>query len=136
MKGILFTFFIGSFFILISWMQPSIPKATMDRGKTVYDKACLSCHMDNGMGVPRMAPSLSKSKYVLGSKTKMIRIALRGSDEFPENEERDFTNPMAAITNLTDQQLADVITFIRNSFGNRASIVTIGDVKYVKARMK
>jgi mono/diheme cytochrome c family protein len=108
----------------------------MDRGKIVYDKTCLTCHMDNGMGVPRMAPSLVKSKYVLGTKTKMIKIVLRGSDEIPPDEERNFTNPMAPIPNLTDQQLADVLTYVRNSFGNKAAVVTAGDVKYVKVRMK
>ena len=91
--------------------------------------------MPNGLGVPRMAPSLSKSKYVLGTKTKVIRIVLRGSDEFPSNEESEFTNPMVPILNLTDQQLADVLTFVRNSYGNKATVVTAGDVKYVKARM-
>ena len=135
MKNILLTGLLFSLIILTGWMQPPVPKANMDRGKVVYDKACLSCHMPNGLGVPRMAPSLSKSKYVLGNKTKMIRIVLRGSDEFPENADSDFTNPMAPILTLTDQQLADVLTFVRNSYGNRASVVTAGDVKYVKARM-
>ncbi|HLF46211.1 MAG TPA: cytochrome c [Chitinophagaceae bacterium] len=135
MKKVFFTFLTGTFFLLIAWMQPAVPKATMERGKVVYDKACLSCHMPNGLGVPRMAPSLSKSKYVLGTKTKMIRIVLRGSEELPVNEDRDFTNPMAPILNLTDQQLADVLTFVRNSYGNRASVITAADVKYVKARM-
>lgn len=118
------------------WQQQAVPKEIMERGKKVYDQYCLSCHMPSGMGVPRMAPSLVKSKYVLGTKTKMIRIVLRGSDEIPESEDRDFTNPMVPILNLTDQQLADVLTFIRNSYGNRASVITPGDVRYVKARMK
>lgn len=135
MKKVIFSILIINLFLLTAWMQPAVPKATMERGKAVYDKACLSCHMPNGLGVPRMAPSLSNSKYVLGTKTKMIRIVLRGSEEFPANEDRDFTNPMAPIPNLTDQQLADVLTFVRNSFGNRASVVSAADVKYVKARM-
>lgn len=135
MKKIVLTGSILSLFLFAGWVQPSVPKEIMVRGKAVYDQYCLSCHMPNGLGVPRMAPSLSKSKYVLGSKTKMIRIVLRGSDEFPVNEDRDFTNPMAPILNLTDQQLADVLTFIRNSFENRAPVISAGDVKYVKARM-
>lgn len=135
MKTFFSSIILSGVVFLISWQQPSVPKVIMDRGKAVYDKACLSCHMQNGLGVPRMSPSLSKSKYVLGTKTKMIRIVLRGSDEIPINEESDFTNPMAPITNLTDQELADVLTFVRNSYGNKATVVTIGDVKYVKARM-
>lgn len=136
MKTVFSSIILIGFIFLISWQQPSVPKAIMDRGKVVYDKACLSCHMPNGLGVPRMAPTLSKSKYVLGTKTKMIRIVLRGSDEIPTGADSEFTNPMAPILNLTDQQLADVLTFVRNSYGNRATVVTAVDVKYVKARMK
>lgn len=124
------------FIFFIPREQPAVPKEIMTRGKAVYDQACLSCHMPNGMGVPRMAPSLVKSPYVLGTKTKMIRIVLKGSEEFPQNDDRYFTNPMTPILHLTDQQIADVLTYIRNSYGNRASIITPGDVRYVKARMK
>ena len=135
MKKNLFSFLVLTLFILTSWMQPTVPKEIMDRGKVVYDKTCLSCHMTKGEGVPRIAPSLVRSQFVLGSKTKLIRIALRGSDEFPPNEDRDFTNPMAPIENLSDQQMADVLTFVRNSFSNKGTIITAGDVRYVKARM-
>lgn len=124
------------FLTLIAWQPSPVPKVIMDRGKGVYDLQCLSCHMDNGLGAPRMSPSLSKSKFVLGTKTKAIRIVLRGSDEFTGMPERNFKNPMAPLNNLTDQQIADVLTFVRNSFGNRASIITPGDVKYVRARTK
>jgi len=136
MKKFLLLLLAPGFFLLSAWTQSPVPKATMDRGKVVYDKVCLNCHMDNGMGVPRMNPSLVKSKYVLGTKTKMIRIVLRGSEEFQGDPEREFKNTMAAIPNLTDQELADVLTFIRNSYGNKATVVTSGDVKYVKSKMK
>ena len=43
---------------------------------------------------------------------------------------------MAPHNHLTDQQIADVLTYIRNSFGNNAIAVTPGDVKYVRARTK
>jgi mono/diheme cytochrome c family protein len=132
----IFFLLLLTFFLWAGSPQPSIPKVIMERGKAVYEKVCLSCHMDNGMGVPRMNPSLVKSKYVLGTKTKMIRIVLRGSEELNDDPERDYKNTMAAIPNLTDQEIADVLTYVRNSFGNRASMITAGDVKYVKARIK
>jgi mono/diheme cytochrome c family protein len=133
---LLFLFLVPVFLTLTGWNQPPVSKAIMERGKLVYDKTCLSCHMDNGMGVPRMNPSLVKSKYVLGTKTKMIRIVLRGSEEFSDDPEREYKNTMAALPNLTDQEIADVLTYVRNSYGNKATVVTPGDVKYVKARMK
>lgn len=132
LTGLVPAIFMG----IITKRQPTIPQAVMARGKVVYDKACLSCHMDNGMGVPRMNPSLVQSKYVLGTKTKMIRIVLRGSEEFKNDPDREYKNTMAALPQLSAQEIADVLTYVRNSFGNKASRVTVGDVKYVQARMK
>ncbi|MDP9230955.1 MAG: cytochrome c, partial [Bacteroidota bacterium] len=130
--------FTAVIFISIDWqrMQSPIPKVIMERGKKVYDRTCLSCHMDNGMGVPRMNPSLVKSKLVTGSKTKLIRIVLNGSEEFENDPTRRYKNKMAPLDNLTDQQISDVLTFVRNSFGNKASIITQGDVKYVRNKIK
>lgn len=127
-----------SFMVLISWkpQYQGIPKAVMDRGRKIYEQSCLTCHMANAMGVPRMSPSLIRSKYVLGSKTKLIRIVLNGSEEFADSEDRNYRNPMAPLDNLTDQQISDVLTYLRNSFTNRASAITPGDVKYVRAGNK
>ena len=48
--------FAGTFILLlIAGQQHPVPKAMMERGKMVYDKTCLSCHMDNALGVPRLA---------------------------------------------------------------------------------
>ena len=122
--------------VAVAWQQNPVPKVVMDRGKKVYDRTCLSCHMDNAMGVPRMNPSLVKSKLLLSTKTKPIRIILRGSDELQNEEGRNFKNIMAPMDSLSDQQIADVLTFVRNSFGNKASLITPGDVKYVRTRVK
>ena len=121
---------------IVGWKQNPVPKSTMDRGKKVYDLYCLSCHMDNAMGVPRLNPPLVKSPLVMKTKTKPIRIVLRGSDELESEQERDYKNTMMPLSNLTDQQISDVLTFIRNSFGNKGSVITVGDVKYVRARTK
>ena len=126
--------FLPAFILfLASWQQP-VPKEKSGRGKIVYNKVCLSCHMDDGMGVPRMNPALAKSKLVAGSKTKLIRIVLRGSEELLNDPNRNYKNLMASHADLTDQQISDVLTFVRNSFGNKSSIITPGDVKYVRSK--
>ncbi len=125
-------------FLLTAWKQkqPSVLKEKMLRGKKVYDMICITCHMDDGMGVPRMNAALSKSKLVAGSKTKLIRVLLRGSEELKDDPNRRFKNQMAPHDYLTDQQIADVLTFVRNSFGNKSAEVTTGDVKYVRTKTK
>jgi mono/diheme cytochrome c family protein len=111
-------------------------KATMARGKKVYDTYCITCHQADGGGVPQLNPPLEKTSYVLGSKTKLIRVVLKGLDTHEEIDGETYSNVMAPFNYLTDQQIADVLTYVRNSFGNKATTITPGDVKYVRARTK
>lgn len=114
-----------------------VDKATMERGKKVYTQFCVSCHQIDGGGVPGLNPPLEKTSYVTGSKTKLIRVVLKGLDTHEEIDGETYTNVMPPLgKQLTDQQISDVLTFIRNSFGNKAVPVTVGDVKYVRARTK
>jgi len=111
-------------------------KSTMQRGELVYKSVCLTCHQADGGGVPRMNPPLIKTKWVLGDKTKLITLMLKGMNEPIEIEDEEYHNPMPPHTELNDQQIADVLTFVRNSFGNKASVVTSSEVKSVRAKVK
>ena len=117
-------------------IDDSIPQAAMDNGKRVYNTDCLSCHMEDAAGVPRLNPPLVNSKILLNDKAKTIRIVLRGSDELKDEPERDYKNTMAALSHLSDQEIADVLTFTRKSFGNKASKITANDVKNERAKLK
>lgn len=108
--------------------------AVIKRGKVVYEKNCLACHQVNGAGVPRMNPPLIKTKHVLGDKIKLIQIVIKGYDEEVEINGEFYNNPMPAQVQLNDQQVADVLTYVRNSFGNKANAVTISEVKKVRAK--
>ena len=111
-------------------------KASMDRGQAVYKTVCLTCHQADGGGVPRMNPPLIKTKWVLGDKTKLITLMLKGMNEPIEIEDDEYHNPMPPHTELNDQQIADVLTFVRNSFGNKASAVSTNEVKSVRSKLK
>lgn len=108
-------------------------QASIDRGKLLYTQYCMSCHQADGGGVPRMNPPLIKTDYVLGNKTRLIKVLLLGLNENVEIDGEYYSNPMPAQANLKDQEIADVLTFVRNSFGNKASAVTAGEVKTVRA---
>ena len=122
-------------FILFVFLQP-LPKESMERGKKVYDQYCMSCHMQDGTGVPRLNPPLVKTSYVIGDKTTIIEIVLKGFDAQVEIEGEYYQNTMAPHDFLTDEQIADVATYVRNSFGNKASVVVPADVKAVRATIK
>jgi mono/diheme cytochrome c family protein len=111
--------------------QPPGIKASIERGKIVYTGTCLACHQADGLGVQRMNPPLVKTKWVLGDKKALAKIVLNGlkGGEIVIDGD-DFHNPMPPQGGqLTDQQIADALTYVRNSFGNKASAVTVADVK-------
>lgn len=116
----------------VPFQQKSTP---MIRGKAIYMQYCLPCHQVDGGGVPNLNPPLIKTSYVLGSKATLVEILTKGFNKGVEVDGDTYTNPMPA-QNLTDQQVADVLTFVRNSFGNKASAVSAAEVKTIRAKLK
>lgn len=110
-------------------------KASIERGQKVYTGTCLACHQADGLGVQRMNPPLVKTKWVLGDKkalAKIVLFGLKGGEIIIDGDE--FHNPMPPQeTQFTDQQIADVLTYVRKNFGNKASAVTEADVKAARA---
>lgn len=108
----------------------------MERGKKVYENLCIACHQLDGGGVPNMNPTLIKTKWVLGDKKALIKIVLKGLKGGEIEIDGDtFSNIMPPQqATLTDQQIADVLTYVRNSFGNKASGVTVTEVKGVRGK--
>ena len=122
-------------FMSFTFSQPGL-QASMQRGKKVYDTYCLTCHQADGAGVPRMNPPLIKTTYVLGDKKRLINIILKGFNESVEINGDYYDNPMPAQPQLTDQQVADVLTYVRNSFGNKGTAITLAEVKAERAKLK
>ena len=111
--------------------QPPGIKISVERGRKVYTATCLACHQADGLGVERMNPPLVKTKWVLGNKKALAKIVINGlkGGEI-EIDGDNFHNPMPPQgAQLSDQQIADVLTFVRNKFGNKASAVTVADVQ-------
>ena len=109
--------------------------ASLERGKQVYHDQCLACHQEDALGVQNMNPPLVKTKFVLGDKTALVRIVLKGM-QGQDIDGDSYHNVMAAHADLSDQQIADVLTYIRNNFGNKASAVKAAEVKAIRAKTK
>ncbi|MEO6314371.1 MAG: cytochrome c [Chitinophagaceae bacterium] len=109
-------------------------RAAVERGQKVYAATCLACHQADGLGVQRMNPPLVKTKWVLGDKKALAKIVLnglKGGEIVIDGDE--FHNPMPPLAaQLDDQQIADALTYVRNSFGNKASAVSAADVKAMR----
>ena len=111
-----------------------ISEARMESGKKVYTTYCQSCHMNDGAGVPRMNAPLRESKYVAGDKEKLVSIVLHGSAALANDPDRKYQNKMPSQAKLTDQEIADVLTYIRNSFNNKGSAIAPEEVKQAREK--
>lgn len=110
-------------------MTEAQAKASYEAGARLYDRHCKACHGRNGLGVPPMVPPLAGNQAIaMESPVNPIRIVLFGG--FPPSTQgnpRPFGMPPFAYA-LGDQEVADVVTYMRRSWGNRASAVSAGDV--------
>jgi len=122
--------------VLSIFLFAQTSKPSVENGKKLYEQFCLTCHQADGSGVPKMNPPLIKTSYVSGDKKKLIQWVLRGSVENVPIDGKTYSNNMPSQAYLKDEEIADILTFIRSSFGNKASAVTATDVKNVRAITK
>lgn len=116
--------------------QTTEVQASVARGEKLYGLYCLACHQKSGNGVPHMNPPLVKTSYVTGDVTKLVTWVLKGSTENVQIDGKSYSNNMPAQNYLKDDQIADVLTYVRNSFGNNSSAITTADVKGIRAGLK
>lgn len=106
----------------------------MANGKKLYNQWCMACHQADGSGVPGLNPPLKKTEWVNGEKTRLINIVLKGLNETVVVDGEEYSNPMPAQNHLKDDQIADILTYVRNSFGNKASAISAADVKALRGK--
>lgn len=100
-------------------------------GLRVYKMSCLPCHQADGNGVPGMHPPLRETEWVSGDKDRLIRIVTEGMEGEITVDGEIYNTIMPPQLHLKPQQVADVLTFVRMSFGNEASEVTVEEVEKV-----
>ncbi len=93
-------------------------------GKEIYEQYCLMCHQPAGNGIMGVTPPLSDTEYVLGDKERLVKLILNGSSEGLTIKGVTYSTPMPGFDSLSDQEIANVATYIRTSFGNTADSVT------------
>ena len=111
-------------------------------GKAIYAREgyCTTCHQADGQGLQASGfPPLAGTKWVTGSEERIIKVVLNGLHGPLEVNGKTFTGdvpmtPFGAI--LKDDEIAAVVTYVRNSFGNKASVVTPARVKQIREATK
>ena len=111
----------------------------INRGRSTFDIFCSGCHNPDGMGKPNQAPPLAGSEWVQVEKPeRMIRIPLYGLNGpiTVKEQQMSFPSGMVAIGwDMPEDDVAAVLTYIRQAWGNKASRVKPEQVKAVKAEV-
>jgi mono/diheme cytochrome c family protein len=97
------------------------------KGKQIFDKTCSTCHGADGVGT-RMAPSFRNNQFITGNHKNVLKVVLNGLQGKLVRDGKSFNSTMPAYTFLPHTDLAHVINYIRNSFGNKADQITSVDV--------
>jgi glucose/arabinose dehydrogenase/mono/diheme cytochrome c family protein len=109
-------------------------REVLEAGAKLYEKYCVACHQRDGKGDGSRFPSLVATGWVSGNKSRLISLVLNGLQGEIEVEGRKFNGVMPAQAFLRDEELAQLLTFIRQNFGNNAERVKAADVAEVRAR--
>lgn len=111
-----------SLFGASSFVQTFNLTKSIARGKEAYTANCQNCHMADGKGLPGAFPPLAKSSYLSKSTGELIGYVLKGqSGEITVNA-TVYNAAMPAQDYLTDEQIADIYNYVRNSWGNKSSL--------------
>lgn len=107
-------------------------KSSMERGEEIYMDFCIVCHMGNGKGVPKTFPPLANSDYLMTKRNESIKAIKYGlSGEIKVNGD-SYNMPMARL-GLSDDEVADVMNYITNSWGNtNSSLITEKEVSKIQ----
>lgn len=107
----------------------------MKKGKILYNETCIACHQMNGQGVGHAFPPLAKSDYLNANLERAISIVMHGkTGEIVVNGQK-FNNTMPA-QDLEDKEIASILTYVYNSWGNSGKDVTIKQVNDVRVGKK
>lgn len=125
--------FLTALVVCTAFIPTSDLQKSIGRGKEVYTIYCMSCHMADGTGTPGVNPPLAKADYMKKPAKTLINIILQGqSGEITVNNVK-YNGLMPAQAYLTDEQIADVLNYSRNSWGNKnPAAITPAQVKALR----
>jgi len=106
----------------------------LELGERSFTANCMACHQATGLGIPAAFPPLAESDFLMADKERSIRIVLGGLTGPITVNGNKFDSVMPML-NLTEDDIANILTYVRNSWGNKGDMVTLDEVRAVKAKM-
>ena len=108
----------------------------IEAGKTLYLGTCSTCHQLDGAGTPKVFPPLAKSDFLLADKKRAIEVVLNGLSGEVKVNGNVFNSVMPPWSHLPDDAIANILTYVYNSFGNTGDAITTKDVTDVRNATK
>ncbi|HTL73249.1 MAG TPA: copper-containing nitrite reductase [bacterium] len=105
----------------------------VEKGKAVYMQTCFVCHQPGGLGVPGQIPPLAESDFLMQNKEDAIRAVVIGRIGETIVNGKTYKGTMIPLNYLTDDQIANVLTYVRNSWGNAGAAVSAAEVAKIRA---
>ena len=121
-------FFITTISLMSFQAQKFDLKASIERGKEVYNVHCITCHMEKGEGLEGVFPPVAKSDYLMADRVRSINQIIKGASGEMTVNGKTYNGEMPGV-DLTDEQVSDVLNYVRNSWGNKGEAVTPTEVK-------
>ncbi len=109
--------------------------AALQPGEQTFLGVCSACHQRSAAGLPPVFPPLAGSDYLMADKTRSIRGVLAGQSGPMTVNGTVYNGAMPPLANLTDHEVADVLTYVRSHFGNHGDAVTVAEVAAVRASL-
>lgn len=108
-------------------------KASVARGKETYVAYCISCHMEQGEGIDGVYPPLAKSDYLMADKNRSILQVMNGVTGEIKVNGKVYNAEMTGF-DLNDQEISDLLNYVRNSFGNKGAAIMPDQVKSLRKK--
>lgn len=108
--------------------------ASLERGKAVYSRTCIACHQPTGMGLPPVFPPLAGSEWVAKDASIAVRNIVNGMQGPVTVKGVTYNSMMPPVAGLSDKDIADVVTYVNNSWGNAGPSVTEAEVTAIKKK--
>ena len=109
---------------------------TGNPGKAVFTQYCMACHQANASGVPNTFPPLNTGSWAGKNPDELITIVLKGLKGHIDVNGESYKNVMPPQSQLTDKEVADVLSYVRSNFGNNFDSVKPEMVKQVRSKIK
>ncbi|MCK9540157.1 copper-containing nitrite reductase [Dokdonella sp.] len=105
----------------------------IDAGKQLFTGTCSVCHQPNGEGMPGVFPPLAKSDYLAADPKHAIEVVLNGLSGPVKVNGTDYNSVMPPMSQLTDDEVANILTYVLNSWDNPGGQITKEEVAGVRA---